>query len=82
MEKIQAEGRLRSLPLTNKVIDVGNPDYPAIHALVANATSANPITPSASATPSPSGSPSPATSPATSDPTEPDDTLNDLAATC
>ena len=82
VEKIQAEGRLRSLPLTNKVIDVGNPDYPAIHALVANATSANPITPSASATPSPSGSPSPATSPATSDPTEPDDTLNDLAATC
>lgn len=48
IERIQGQGTLRSLALTNTVIDVARPDYRKIHALVANATSENPTTTSSS----------------------------------
>ena len=42
VERIQKTGTVRSLPLTNKVIDVTDPDFAKVRALVANAISDNP----------------------------------------
>jgi LCP family protein required for cell wall assembly len=75
------QGTIRSLPLTNKVINVGRPDYDKIHALVREAINPAPRTatpsPTTSRTPTPSktATPSTSTSPTT-------DTLTDLAAAC
>lgn len=87
VETVQ-QGTLRSLPLTNKVIDVVRPDFPAIHALVANAISDNPTTstsePTTSTSPSTSEpTTSSSTSPSsTSSTTEPDDGLSEIATSC
>lgn len=87
VERVQGGGTVRSLPLTNKVIDVTHPDYDKIRALVANATSDHPTstttstpvsTSSTSATPSESGS----TSPGSSSSSTTNDELTTLAAAC
>jgi len=73
---VQEEGSIRSLPITNKVVRVANPDYDKIRALVKAAIEPPRVT----ATPSPSTPPSTTTS--TPTPTEPTDEVQDLAATC
>ncbi|WP_427384056.1 LCP family protein [Janibacter sp. G56] len=85
-ERVQG-GTIRSLPLTNKVIDVGNPDYDAIHVLVQDAIAPQPASSSSSST-TPSStttsptSPSTTTSPAPSESPTTQEGLEDLAATC
>lgn len=94
IERIQSEGTLRSLALTNTVIDVVRPDYDAIHAMVANAISDNPTTTTSSTSASPSGTSSTSetttpsessTDPGTGSETstdEPSDGLTTIAAAC
>ncbi|WP_338748608.1 LCP family protein [Janibacter alittae] len=76
--RIQHGGSIKSLPLTNDVIDVVNPDYPKIHQMVTDA-----ITPP-EPTPQPSTStpttPTPSQTPSTSETTQ--DTPSDIATTC
>lgn len=90
IERIQKTGSISSLPITNKVVNVGNPDYDKIHQLVRDAITAPPP---GKSTPSPSssltGAPSPSdTGAVTPTPTTPgasptpSDTLESLAATC
>ncbi|CCI54057.1 LCP family protein [Nostocoides jenkinsii] len=83
IERIQRDGTVRSLPLTNKVIDVGRPDFAKIRELVANATSDNPTTTSSSAGSSTSASTTPSSSStAPSESPTPEDGLTTLAAAC
>lgn len=72
---VQDEGSIRSLPITNKVVKVGDPDYDKIRDLVKAAIEP----PEAAATPSPT-TPPPTTS--TPTPSEPTDEVQDLSATC
>ncbi|MFW5473550.1 LCP family protein [Knoellia sp. CPCC 206450] len=72
---VQKDGSIRSLPITNKVVRVANPDYEKIRSLVKSAIEPR----DATATPSPS-TPPPTTS--TPTPSEPTDEVQDLAATC
>ena len=84
IETVQ-RGTLRSLPLTNKVIDVVHPDYPEIHALVANAISDNPTSSTTSTTSASSGTSTTGSTSTTSSPTpttEPTDGLTDVATAC
>lgn len=85
VETIQ-KGTLRSLPLTNKVIDVVHPDFAAIRALVQNAISDNPTTSTTSSTTSSTDTPtSSSTTPSsstTTTPGEPQDGLSEIAASC
>jgi LCP family protein required for cell wall assembly len=82
------DGRLQSLPITNKVVEVGNPDFVEIRRLVEEAIEsppppASPTTAATTpATPSPSdgASGTPTTGPTPTE--EPTDTLADLATTC
>lgn len=82
IEKIQKRGTIRSLALTNKVIDVTRPDYAKIRALVANATSDHPATSSTSTSTSPSTTPSGSSSGTSSEPPAPNDELTDLKTAC
>lgn len=77
--RIQDEGSIKSLPLTNKVVDVTNPDYDAIHKKIQAA-----IKPKAKKTPTKTSTPSPTTSttPSQPSPTTHDDELSDIATTC
>lgn len=63
-------GKIRSLPFSNKVVDVTDPNYPLIQAKVAEAIAgggtSSASTPSASSTPSPSSTPTPSRSRSTS----------------
>jgi polyisoprenyl-teichoic acid--peptidoglycan teichoic acid transferase len=86
------DGRLQSLPITNQVVDVTDPDFELIRALVDEAVTSPPP-----ASPSPTSAP-PTTTPSPGSPTSPDeddltpgptpttatptDDLADLAATC
>ncbi|MGA8047701.1 MAG: LCP family protein [Dermatophilaceae bacterium] len=81
------DGRLQSLPVTNQVVDVGNPDFVAIRQLVQDAIETppppspgtSPTTPGATTSPTDG----PGATPTGPTPTpEPTDTLADLAATC
>lgn len=83
---LQEKGSIRSLPITNKVVNVARPDYDKIRDLVQSAidpapTATAPASPAPSTTtPEPSDtsdSPSPTTSPS-----EPTDQVEDIAATC
>lgn len=81
VDRIQDGGAIKSLPLTNRNIDVTAPDYEAIHQMVREAVdpSLRPPAPSTSTTtttPSPSD---PSSSPTTEEPT---DELSDITATC
>ena len=82
---VQEEGSIRSLPITNKVVRVANPDYDKIRDLVRSAmepprtTATPPSSTSSPSTPSPSIPPSTTSSPT---PSEPTDEVQDLSATC
>jgi LCP family protein required for cell wall assembly len=82
---VQKEGSIRSLPITNKVVRVGNPDYDKIRTLVQQAITSHPSTPkpkpsATSSKPSPTPTTSqPGSSPS---PSEPTDEVEDLATTC
>ena len=85
------DGRLLSLPITNEVVNVVDPDFDLIRSLVQEAIT-DPPPPTATPTTSPSSSPSGTATPtpsggamgtSTEEPTdEPTDELADLAATC
>lgn len=78
------DGRLQSLPITNEVVDVVDPDFALIRSLVREAI-ATPPQPTPTAT---TGTPAPATTdgetpaPEETPTVEPTDTLADLGATC
>ena len=79
--RLQDTGSIRSLPITNKVVKVADPDFALIRRLVRSA-----IDPAPSPTPTrtrstPTGEPSDSPSPSTS-PSEPTDQVEDIAATC
>jgi LCP family protein required for cell wall assembly len=80
VQRIQ-EGKIRSLPLTDKVIHVTNPDYVKIRSMVRNAISDHPIvsTPKPKPTSSTSTSTKPTPTPSSSPSTE---GLSDLAQAC
>lgn len=80
---IQEEGSIRSLPITNKVVRVADPDYAKIRRLVQSALNpprqtAAPSSSAPAATPTPSES-EPAATPT---PSEPTDEVQDLATAC
>ena len=85
------DGRLQSLPVTNQVVDVGDPDFAAIRELVQEAietpppasptaSPSTPATPGSTSTPTDGPGGTPTTGPTSTE--EPTDTLADLAATC
>lgn len=83
VNRIQDTGTIRSLPITNKVVDVANPDYEKIHRLVREAIAPQPkVTPKPSSTPSPSSTPAPSDGSSPSPSVTPDDTLSDLSEIC
>lgn len=79
---LQDKGSIRSLPITNKVVKVTDPDYDEIRELVQSAINpkptSKPSTSTPSNTPEPTGS-QPENSPS---PSEPSDEVEDLSATC
>ncbi len=80
---LQSTGSIRSLPITNKVVRVTNPDYGKIRALVKDAISAEPTTPKPSGTtPKPSATFTPSQPGNSPTPSEPTDQVEDLSATC
>lgn len=81
---LQEKGSIRSLPITNKVVDVADPDYDKIRDLVQSAIAPEPTSsaqPSTS-TPVPSATPSTSQSPGSPSPSEPTDEVEDLATAC
>jgi LCP family protein required for cell wall assembly len=80
---LQKTGSIRSLPITNKVVDVADPDFGKIRDLVRAAIDPQP-SPTVSTTPAPSAtSPEPSDTPSPStQPSEPTDQVEDIAATC
>nr|WP_281366104.1 LCP family protein [Janibacter cremeus] len=81
--RIQDGGSIKSLPLTNDVIDVVNPDYLKIHLMVHEAINPPEPTsePSSSSSPTTSSpTPTPSQTPSSSETSE--DALSDIAATC
>ncbi|WP_125932870.1 LCP family protein [Janibacter indicus] len=75
--RIQDKGKIQSLPLTNKNIDVNKPDYAKIHAMVDEAINPPPRAPKTS-TPKKTSS---STTPSSSSTTDTDE-LSDITATC
>ncbi len=70
---LQDKGSIRSLPITNKVVKVADPDYDKIRALVKSATDPSSAPKPSTATPKPSVTPSesqPGSSPSPSEPTD------------
>lgn len=94
VQRIQHAGSIKSLPLTNKNIDVNKPSYPKIHAMVQRAidppapsstsTSSTPTSASSSTTTSPSKNTSTTFtgSGSGSSSSTTDDQLSDITATC
>jgi len=87
--RVQQEGTIRSLPFTNKIVDVTDPDYDRIHEVVRNAISPHPVegvpTPSGSSSAPPTTTPSTPSTPRTtpgSTPTEPAQGLVDVKNAC
>lgn len=78
--RIQDKGKIQSLPLTNKNIDVNKPDYAKIHAMVDEAINPPPPAPKTS-TPKKTPSSTSTTEPSSSSTTETDE-LSDITATC
>lgn len=76
--RIQERGSIKSLPLTNKNIDVNRPDYEQIHAMVQK--SIDPPEPTQKPSSSTSATSEPSTSSTTSTPSG--DELSDITATC
>lgn len=82
VQRIQSDGGIKSLPLTDKNVNTVNPDYDEIHAMVDEAVDPPKRTATEAPTSSTTTSPSPAPSSTTSSPTSETDELSDLAATC
>lgn len=78
--RIQDKGKIQSLPLTNKNIDVNKPDYAKIHAMVDEAINPPPPAPKTS-TPKKTPSSTSTTEPSSSSTTDTDE-LSDITATC
>lgn len=80
------DGRLQSLPVTNQVVDVADPDFDLIRSLVRDALrpkAAQPTaTPSATPTPGQTGTQAPTDEPTDGGSPAPADILTDLSATC
>lgn len=77
--RIQDGGSIKSLPLTNDVIDVVDPDYAKIHQMVDEAI--DPPEPTATpSTSSPSTTPTPSETPSSSETSQ--DSVSDISATC
>ena len=77
---LQSKGSIRSLPITNKVVKVGDPDYDKIRDLVQSAIDPAPAPTSAPSTPTPSATPS--TPGSTPTPSEPTDEVEDISTAC
>lgn len=80
--RIQDGGSIKSLPLTNENINVNDPDYAKIHAMVDKAVDPPEPTPkkkSNPTTPKPTQEKTPSSSPSS---TTESDTLSDIATTC
>ncbi|KGN37957.1 LCP family protein [Knoellia subterranea] len=75
---LQDSGSIRSLPITNQVVKVTNPDYAKIRDVVQDAL--NPPPP-ASETSAPSSTPSPSDS-SSPTPTQPTDEVEDISTAC
>lgn len=79
--RIQEGGSIKSLPLTNKNIDVNNPDYAKIHRMVRKAV--DPPKPTAGTKkPSATASSTSTTEPTPSSSTSTGDELSDITSTC
>lgn len=79
--RIQDGGSIKSLPLTNEVIDVVDPDYMKIHQMVADAINPpEPTSEPSTATPSTPSTPTPSGTPSSSESTPAG--ASDLSATC
>ncbi|WP_353951461.1 LCP family protein [Knoellia sp. S7-12] len=76
---LQEKGSIRSLPITNKVVNVADPDYDKIRELVKSAIAPQPAS-SAPSTATPVPSPSP--SQGSPSPSEPTDKVEDLNTIC
>lgn len=76
--RIQDGGKIKSLPLTNKNIDVNNPDYVEIHEMVQDAVNPPPPAPKTKS----SSTPSTSTTEPSSTSTTNGDELSDITATC
>lgn len=81
VERIQDGGSIKSLPLTDKNIDVNHPSYRTIHEMVDEAINPTPASKTSSSSPSSSTS-TPSPSSTSSSTTEPTDELSDITATC
>lgn len=88
VQRIQ-KGTITSLPITDEVVNVNNPDYAKIRRLVKQAIAADTSSPTAASSPSASSSPSPKATPkktprpGSSTSTGPaDDSISSLDATC
>lgn len=79
---VQDTGSIRSLPITNKVVKVTNPDYDKIHELVKAAINPESAPKPTTSAPKPSATTGPSTPENTPSPSEPTDQVEDLAATC
>lgn len=80
--RIQKGGKIKSLPLTNKNIDVNRPDYAKIHAMVQDAVNPPPPKPKTSSSSSSSSStPSTPSAPSSSSTTSGDE-LSDITSSC
>ncbi|MFC7486001.1 LCP family protein [Knoellia sp. CPCC 206453] len=79
---LQDKGSIRSLPITNKVVKVANPDFDKIRTLVQSAINPASAPKPSKATPTPSVTPSQSQPGSRPTPSEPTDEVEDLAATC
>lgn len=77
--RIQKGGSIKSLPLTNENINVNDPDYAKIHAMVDKAIDPPKPTTKKPAPTKPSSSPAPTPSPSSTTET---DTVSDITTTC
>lgn len=78
--KIQKGGKIKSLPLTNQNVDVNDPDYEKVHAMVDKAIDPPKPKKKKPSTTTPTTTPEAPSSPAPSE--EPADKLSDIEATC
>ncbi|EAP98377.1 cell envelope-related transcriptional attenuator [Janibacter sp. HTCC2649] len=79
---LQSKGSIKSLPITNKVVKVTDPDFDKIRELVKSAIDPSSAPKPSTTTPKPSLTPSRSVPGSTPSPSEPTDQVEDLAATC
>ncbi|KRE39361.1 hypothetical protein ASG73_03275 [Janibacter sp. Soil728] len=82
VQRIQKGGTIKSLPLTNKNIDVNRPDYAKIHAMVFDAINPPEPKPSNSSPTSKKTTSSTTTPPTSSSTTTNGDELSDITSSC